>query len=299
MMKGEPILTGADMTDIADMHQQVELRFRRNMLAAGRNPAAPRAWLSFIAGISLTAWAFSALFGAAGPVFLYLPAVIAGLFCYSVHRSALIEPQRAKALTDVLSLHIAQHRATLTRNLARAVRRNDFGTVTSDKRLAVVIEFLDAIHAPATLITPEDALPLIETTLGSLRDADITRNADLDMVPADAKQFEYWVADHLTRAGWATRVTSASADQGIDVIAQKDAIRIGIQCKLYSTPVGNKAVQEAIAGSGYYGLDVVAVLSNAPFTKSAIDLSHATGVVLMSNHDLADPDRKLLPRSAA
>jgi restriction system protein len=287
------------MTETPEMAQEVDHRFRRNMLAAGRNPAAPRAWFSFIGGTAFTGWAFHALFGATGPVFLMLPALIAGAFCFAVHRRALIDPHRAQALTDVLTLHIIRHRAALTRNLARAVKRNDYGIVTADKRIAVVTEFLDSIAAPRDLIEPGPALALIDSVLGNLRDADVARDAALDMVPSDATAFEYWVADHLARFGWAARVTSASADQGIDVIAEKDSIRIGIQCKLYSTPVGNKAVQEAIAGGGYYGLDVVAVLSNAPFTKSAIDLSHATGVVLMSNYDLADPDRILLPRSAA
>ena len=49
--------------------------------------------------------------------------------------------------------------------------------------------------------------------------------------------YEQLVADVLSREGWDTRVTKGSGDQGIDVIAQKGATKLVLQCKLYSHPV--------------------------------------------------------------
>ena len=42
----------------------------------------------------------------------------------------------------------------------------------------------------------------------------------------------------------------------MDVIAKKgDDVLVG-QCKKYSKPVGNSAVQEVVAGMGYYGANI-------------------------------------------
>jgi hypothetical protein len=75
-------------------------------------------------------------------------------------------------------------------------------------------------------------------------------------------------------------VTSGSNDQGIDIIAFKDGVKYGIQCKCYSSDVGNKAVQEAYSGAKFYDCHVPVVLTNRYFTKSAIELSKKTNVLL-------------------
>ncbi len=62
-----------------------------------------------------------------------------------------------------------------------------------------------------------------------------------------ANEFETYCAEELGRAGWNARVTMRSRDQGVDVVAEKLGVRVVLQCKLYSRPVGNKAVQEAAA----------------------------------------------------
>lgn len=75
-------------------------------------------------------------------------------------------------------------------------------------------------------------------------------------------------------------VTKGSGDQGIDILAFKDGIKYGIQCKCYSSNIGNKAVQEAFAGKTFYGCHVAAVLTNQYFTKSAQELAEKNGVLL-------------------
>ena len=110
-------------------------------------------------------------------------------------------------------------------------------------------------------------------------------------LPDDGHAFEHWVADAFTKFGWTAWTTSGSGDQGIDVIIEKAGRKIGIQVKLYATPVGNSAVQAAFAGQRYYQLDGAAVLATAGFTPSAQQLADATHVILMSQFDIPDADR--------
>jgi restriction system protein len=69
-----------------------------------------------------------------------------------------------------------------------------------------------------------------------------------------------------------------------DIIAERDGKRIVVQCKFYSKPVGNKAVQEAAAR--LHERAVAIVVSNAAYTKAARQLAGTTGVILLHHDDL-------------
>ena len=98
--------------------------------------------------------------------------------------------------------------------------------------------------------------------------------------------YEEKCADELRRMGFTeVEVTKSSGDQGIDVIAWKDGLKYGIQCKHYQGSVPNKAVQEAHAGAAYYDCDVAVVMTNSTFTESAKDLAHKIGVKLGSSNE--------------
>lgn len=97
--------------------------------------------------------------------------------------------------------------------------------------------------------------------------------------------YEEQCADELRSMGYTNvKVTSKSGDQGIDVIAWKDGLKYGIQCKHYQGSVSNKAVQEAFTGAKYYECDVAVVMTNSTFTESAKDLAHKIGVKLWSSN---------------
>ncbi|MFH5923445.1 restriction endonuclease [Roseomonas xinghualingensis] len=104
------------------------------------------------------------------------------------------------------------------------------------------------------------------------------------------RQFEQHCADVLAARGWSVTVGRGSGDQGVDVLARKGGRSVVLQCKLYSRPVGNKAVQEALAGCGYAGADGAAVVSNAAFTAAAHALAARTGVLLLHVSDLPRAD---------
>jgi len=94
-------------------------------------------------------------------------------------------------------------------------------------------------------------------------------------------EFEHFCAETLKRNGYTeVEVTQASGDQGVDVLAQKDGLQYAVQCKYYSSTVGNAAVQQAYAGKAYYDCDAAMVMTNSTFTQSARDLAERTGVEL-------------------
>lgn len=99
-------------------------------------------------------------------------------------------------------------------------------------------------------------------------------------------QFEHYCAELLNSTGWNARVTQASGDQGVDVIAQHGNVKAVFQCKKYSQPVGNAAVQEIIAGKAFEQAHIAAVVSNATFTSSATQLASTTGVFLLHFSEL-------------
>ena len=96
-------------------------------------------------------------------------------------------------------------------------------------------------------------------------------------------------ADVLRKNGYSNiEITKTSGDQGIDIIAYKNHIKYGIQCKCYTSDVGNKAVQEVFAGKAFYQCHLGIVLTNRYFTKSAIELADKNGIILWDRNRLLE-----------
>jgi len=103
------------------------------------------------------------------------------------------------------------------------------------------------------------------------------------MSPSD---YERHCAELLESLGWVARVTKGSGDQGADVIAEKEGVRIVLQCKKHAKPVGNKAVQEALAALKFEDAEFAAVVSNTSFTPAAEALAGKSGVALLHHSEL-------------
>jgi HJR/Mrr/RecB family endonuclease len=101
-------------------------------------------------------------------------------------------------------------------------------------------------------------------------------------------QFEHFVALIFTHFGYKTTVTPSSGDQGIDVIAEKDGERVGIQAKCYSNAVSNSAIQEATAGIAHHKCNKGIVITNNNFTKSAFALAESNQIILWNRQKLAE-----------
>lgn len=101
-------------------------------------------------------------------------------------------------------------------------------------------------------------------------------------------QFEDWVARMFRMRGYQATLTPRSNDYGIDVILEREDIKIGIQVKKYSKNVGVAAVQEVISGMRYYDCTEGWVVTSASdFTRQARSLAATTGIQLYAYNDLA------------
>lgn len=97
----------------------------------------------------------------------------------------------------------------------------------------------------------------------------------------DGHDFEVWCAELLKKSGFTNvDMTGKSGDQGVDIVAQKDGIRYAIQCKCYSSNLGNTPVQEVNAGKAMYNCQVGAVMTNRYFTDGAKALAERNGILL-------------------
>ncbi len=95
--------------------------------------------------------------------------------------------------------------------------------------------------------------------------------SQLDIVDKmDGHSFEYYCAELLKKNGFVdVEVTRGSGDHGVDILADKDDNSYAIQCKCYTSNIGNAAVQQAYTGKDLYKKDIAVVLTNQYFTPQA------------------------------
>lgn len=110
-------------------------------------------------------------------------------------------------------------------------------------------------------------------------------------------QFEHYCAAVLLKNGFSkSEVTQSSGDYGVDIVAEKDGITYGIQCKYYNAEkVGIKAVQEAFSGAQFYDCMIAVVMTNGTFTTAAIEMARKTKVKLWDGNKLVEMERENSP----
>ncbi|UWQ58763.1 restriction endonuclease [Leisingera caerulea] len=239
------------------------------------------------------------LMGVLGMLLFFFSPAVSGFWFWYKHRKVAAAGRKAAEAKDQkdhlrrrflerqrLIDAIDRHRSPLTRNLERALKKNDYGALVADTTAQALAEFFASIDLDLSIIDESEASDLVFEQVNFRRNEDAEVGFDSGNLPFDGHSFEKWVAEALIGFGWEAEVTAGSGDQGIDVIAIKNGKKIGLQCKLYSSAVGNKAVQEAHSGKVYYDAHEAGVLSNASYTASAKDLAEVTGVKLLSHHDI-------------
>ena len=103
----------------------------------------------------------------------------------------------------------------------------------------------------------------------------------------DGHRFEKYCATVLQKNGFINvSVTPGSGDQGVDVIAEKEGVRYAVQCKCYSSALGNTPVQEVCAGKSMYNCHVGVVMTNNYFTAGAKQLAEKNGILLWDRDKL-------------
>lgn len=185
---------------------------------------------------------------------------------------------------------VQKHQPALIRNYYKFVTVNDYGKKYYDEWFGELDYFLDSTNFISRFIPRQNAIRKVASWV--IYDIENGNTSPIsEAIPSDPYQFEEWCALKLSQIGWNAKATSGSGDQGIDVLAKKDNIVAVLQCKLYSKPVGNKAVQEAISGKAFARAHVAAVVAPNGFTRSAEELARTTGVLLLEPRHLEHFDR--------
>jgi restriction system protein len=184
---------------------------------------------------------------------------------------------------------VERHAATLRRKRRQLIRVDDYGNVFADAWEREMDYFVANVVARAL----GSGLSFQDREYARQEVVRVARALDdhfdgVDVASMSPIEYEHHCADLLRRAGWDARVTSASGDQGVDIVATRGGRTLVVQAKRYSGSVGNAAVQEVLAGKQFMGADLAAVVSPAPFTRSAVELANVTGVRLVHHEQLAD-----------
>ena len=214
---------------------------------------------------------------------------------------ALREKRIRRSLVQKVKSATQQHITALARRRVQLLQPDAYGNLKVEK-WAKELDYFIFEHLQPTLTAEEQAaLPqhspdlkiAVEMLVSTAMESQPTLRAFSDaMTPAE---FEGYCAEELRQAGWNARVTLQSRDQGVDVIADKNNVRVVLQCKLYTGPVGNKAVQEAAAGRAHEGANYGIVVSNNKYTSAAEQLAATNGVLLLHYRDLRNLDAILPP----
>jgi restriction system protein len=111
--------------------------------------------------------------------------------------------------------------------------------------------------------------------------------ADVDNM--DGLAFEHYVGKLLESRGYRAKVTRASCDNGVDIIAERNGSKWAIQCKRYAQSVSRTAVSDAVAAtsSTIFNCSRAMVVTNSYFTKGAVSYAKSTDCVLVDRDVLA------------
>jgi restriction system protein len=203
------------------------------------------------------------------------------------------EVKRREVLKTVTSI-INSHASTLSRKKLQKVKYDDYGN-TFDKEWQNEKEYFHKFVIWPELLKeyPEEDLQFFNTRYSDSFIESAVYEATEDLAADDINverlrpiDFEIYCASRLKKGGWTANLTKASGDQGIDIIAERDGIKLVFQVKKSSSPVGNKAVQEAIAGKAFVNANAACVVSNAEFTPAAKELANVSGVRLLHHSEL-------------
>lgn len=115
----------------------------------------------------------------------------------------------------------------------------------------------------------------------------VNRNLHLrDVDTMDGIAFEYYVAQLLIDRGYANVSLTERYDYGVDIIAEKDGIRWGVQAKRYSGLVKAAAVRQVVTGLRLYECDRAMVITNSTFSTVAKRLADGNDCILIDRAGL-------------
>jgi len=108
----------------------------------------------------------------------------------------------------------------------------------------------------------------------------------IDIDTMTGLEFERYVAKLLKTRDYSRIRLTEYYDLGVDIIAEKDGIRWGIQVKRYSGLVKANAIREAVTALRYYECDRAMVISNSTYSHTAMELAWSNDCILIDRNRL-------------
>jgi restriction system protein len=105
-------------------------------------------------------------------------------------------------------------------------------------------------------------------------------------------EFEVYIAELLKQNGFHKIKLTERYDFGVDIIAEKDDIRWGIQVKRHAGLVMASAVRQVVTALRHYGCDRSMVITNSTFSNVAERLAYANDCVLVDRKRLSKLTRQ-------
>src|SRR6185503_416356 len=92
----------------------------------------------------------------------------------------------------------------------------------------------------------------------------------------------------LAHRGFRVERTGGSDDRGVDIVAEREALRCAIQVKRHYGLVSRHAVSDAVGGMRHYDCNAAMVITNSRFTAGAIALAASNECELVDREVLAE-----------
>lgn len=112
------------------------------------------------------------------------------------------------------------------------------------------------------------------------------RSRPIDVDIMTGLEFEHYIAGLLKQSGFRKVKLTERYDFGVDIIAEKDGVRWGVQVKRHTGLVKANAVRQVVTALRIYGCDRAMVITNSTFSKVAQRLARANNCVLVDRKGL-------------
>lgn len=189
------------------------------------------------------------------------------------------------------------HKKTLLLKYDQLTYRDDYGQLVTDDFKKELKYFLEkTVFSPfmdAGIYIDEDTEVssynyLVDLIFDNLLDPTESKEPITEEKIETGEEYERFIGSLVENFGWDVKYTPQTGDQGIDIIANKNGQTVAIQCKFYSSPVGNAAIQEAYSGAKFYNAHQAMVITSSSFTKSAKQLASSLGVLYFHHSAIDD-----------
>ena len=186
-----------------------------------------------------------------------------------------------------------QHYATLARKRSQKSFLDEYGVLQDGAWAGDATYFVTHVALPQirqsnsrTSLKVDELVAILNTLIIPSGASEPAGESPSMISVGSGKDFETYTASLLNAAGWQTELTPKTGDHGADIIATRNQVRVAIQCKFYSSPVGNSSVQEVYSAKDFYGCSAAVVVSNADFTRNARVIATSLNVALVHHDEL-------------